>query len=159
MRIKIPPYKEFGEYLVYPDGRVFAKKRGKYLKPGMGKDKDKYLHVKIPKRLKIHRLVAMLFLPNPNNYPEVNHKDGNKLNNHWRNLQWCTKLENMQHSHSMGLHPKGEKAGRAKLKGLHVKVIREAIDNKFSNVSIAKYFKIDPSTICDIKRGKSWASL
>lgn len=50
------------------------------------------------KRLSIHRLVAEAFIPNPQNKPEVNHKDGNKINNKKQNLEWVTKSENAQHS-------------------------------------------------------------
>ena len=46
------------------------------------------------KQCRIHRLVAQAFLPNPNNLPEVNHKDENKLNNHVDNLEWCTHIYN-----------------------------------------------------------------
>ena len=61
----------------------------------------------------IHRLVAQTFIPNPNNLPQVNHKDGNKLNNNINNLEWCTNLYNQRHAWKNGLHKatwkKGEK--------------------------------------------------
>jgi hypothetical protein len=61
------------------------------------------------KNLKIHRLVAEAFIPNPDNLPQVNHKDGNKLNNSVDNLEWCTCQYNIQHSFANGLQtPSGE---------------------------------------------------
>lgn len=57
------------------------------------------------KFVSVHRLVAQAFIPNENNLPEVNHKDGNKLNNASENLEWCTRSQNMKHAYAAGLHP------------------------------------------------------
>lgn len=54
-------------------------------------------HYNKVKHLRVHRLVAQAFIPNPNKYPEVNHKDENKLNNRFDNLEWCTREENSRY--------------------------------------------------------------
>lgn len=55
------------------------------------------------KQIRIHRAVAENFIPNPNNYPAVNHIDGNKQNNRLDNLEWCTYKHNAEHAHKAGL--------------------------------------------------------
>lgn len=58
---------------------------------------------------KIHRLVALTYIPNPNNFPVVRHLDNNKHNNHVSNLDWCTHSTNVQQKHDDWLHPVTER--------------------------------------------------
>lgn len=91
----------------------------------LGKNHKGYLQVKLSKDsvLKcksIHRLVAEVFIPNPDNKPQVNHKDTNKENNCVNNLEWVTNLENMQHSWKMGLRNNIYKKGKEHYKSVIV---------------------------------------
>lgn len=61
-----------------------------------------YMNSKVYK-YQVHRLVGIAFVPNPNNYPVINHIDGNPLNNHESNLEWCTQSHNMKHAWDTGL--------------------------------------------------------
>lgn len=81
--------------------------KGKILKPSMDMYRN-YLRVQLSKKgkvvsIRIHRLVAQAFIPNPKNKPQVNHIDGNKLNNCVDNLEWVTIRENIQHAYDTGL--------------------------------------------------------
>lgn len=69
------------------------------------------------KQFKIHRLLALHFIDNPDSKPHINHIDGNKKNNSLSNLEWCTASENMQHAYDNGLKKKmyGRNNGASKL--------------------------------------------
>ena len=93
-------YKEIDDYpnyVVYDNGRIQNIKTGRFLQPqffGNGYLRVGLSHEGKQKQHLIHRLVAQAFLPNPNNLPVVNHKDGNPSNNNVSNLEWCTQEYN-----------------------------------------------------------------
>jgi hypothetical protein len=95
------------------------------------------------KTKRVHRLLAEQFISNPNNYSEINHKDGNKLNNNLSNLEWCTHQYNMRHASKNGLH------------GIKIKqILRNKTINIFNSMSDAsRRTNINISNISEVIRG------
>ena len=90
----------YPNYIITNDGRVYNSQRKLYLT--FSKNESGYMFTGLSdgkKRTSYsgHRLVALHFLDNPNNYPEVNHKDGDKSNNNIENLEWISSSDNMKH--------------------------------------------------------------
>lgn len=108
-----------------------------------------------PLTKRVHRLVAEHFVPNPENKPIVNHKDGNKRNANADNLKWCTYSENTKHSFKLGLQRKvfGNNNYITKIKDENVLEIKKLINIGKSNKEIAKIFGVNPSQISRIKTG------
>lgn len=91
----IPNYE--GLYSITEDGQVWSYRKKRFLKPydnGIGYQTVSLFKDKIGKQLLVHRLVAITYIPNPNNYPEVNHKDEKKWHNEVSNLEWCDHIYN-----------------------------------------------------------------
>jgi hypothetical protein len=110
----------------------------------------------------ISRLVAKHFIPNPDNKPCINHKDGVKANNHYSNLEWVTHSENNLHSHRIlgntsGDFPRGEDHPHAKLTWEIVREIRRTFNKeKITFVELAKKYGVDNTTISAVIKHKNW---
>lgn len=106
----------------------------------------------------VHRLVAAAFLPNPENMPEVNHKDLNKRNNVPSNLEWCTGIANMEHATKRGrFHGRTNPNARFKLQPEQVDDILDRLAQGAKGVDLAVEFNVSPSLIYMIRKGSAWA--
>lgn len=95
---------DWPKYEVSDTGRVRNRRRGTVRKPAIS---DGYAVVTFTRqgrkrRLRVHRLVAEAFIPNPHGKPQVNHRDGDRANNRVSNLEWCTASENHRHKFASG---------------------------------------------------------
>jgi hypothetical protein len=103
-----------------------------------------------------HRLVALAFLPNPKNKPEVNHKDGDKGNRRLSNLEWVTPEENRVHAMANGLYRRGESHQTSKLTRLQAEDIKYGDDRV---TDAARKHGVSPSTVCGIRNGQTWGHI
>lgn len=147
----------YGEqYQVSNTGAVRNKITGHILKPH--KDTKGYLRVSLSKgnvrvTVKVHRTVAIAFIENPNNLPQVNHKDGNKENNSVLNLEWVSNYENMQHAIKNGLTNHVDYAGRKKRPVIRIDGVGATV--RFNSLAEAsKECHISRSNLCNVLKGK-----
>lgn len=141
------------DYEITECGEVINKHTGRYVKPQ--KNGKGYYRVSIGGKLVfVHRLVAEKYIPNPENKSQVNHKDGDKTNNHVSNLEWVTNKENRNHALKNGLHTTGENCSWSKLTKEQVDFIRKNKD--VSSNELAKAFNVSARTIRDVRNYKSW---
>lgn len=92
-----------GRYAITKGGKVYSYSRDNFMKPY--KTNLGYLKVALDKKkYRVHRLVAITYLDNNLNLPEVNHKNGIRDDNRLDNLEWCTRLQNMQDAYKRGTH-------------------------------------------------------
>lgn len=147
---------EGSEYSVSNMGNIKTSK-GLVLKPRL--HRTGYYTVGIDKKTSvIHRAVGKAFVPNPNNYPDLNHLEGNKLNNEATNLEWCTRKQNIHHSYSLGLSTVGEKRYNSKLTEKEVLEIRALAGSK-NNREISEIYNVTHQTIWGIIHYRKWKHL
>ena len=150
------------KYLITIYGNVYSLKHKQFLKPYL--NHKHYLCVDIFYNNKryhttIHRIVALTFIKNPYNRPQVNHIDGCKNNNSVFNLEWATNYENMQHAilHDLTRHVRGEDVGTSVYTQEQIEYVCDLLEN--SNLSlrdISKETNVKYTTVKDINLRRSW---
>lgn len=131
----------YGEqYQVSNTGVVRNKITGHILKPQL--DNKGYLRVRMSLHdkkatAKVHRLVAVAFIPNPEDKPQVNHIDGDKRNNNVSNLEWATNGENQIHAYKIGLNRVTGNSGRKRVPVLKINMKTGKIEGDYSSMAEA----------------------
>jgi hypothetical protein len=153
-------------------GKIRVEKDGKILRPGdmclkevplqthkkTGRVYFNFTHRGITKSMLVNRAVALVYLPNPNKWPQVNHLDGNKANNHVDNLEWSTKSANEKHAFATGLKSnRGSANGNAKVTPDQVRMIRAAPADTLAD--LAHSLRITLKTVTDIREKRTWRHL
>lgn len=169
-----------------PEGMIEITKEGKVRNIITGKELKPYIarqsnsgyyrltlsYKGVRKTPLLHRLIALAFIPNPNNKEQVNHIDGNKSNNDLSNLEWVTNMENIRHAMKIGRHKPwiktqnrltaGHKAGvsRRKLSTEDIRTIRGMHRNGgYTQQQLANQFKIARSSISEILSGNYYSGI
>lgn len=152
------------------DHYINNKHNSKSLKKGRVLKKFKsfkgYLQTSLSKEAKrfntgIHRVVAIAFIPNPENKPQVNHINGIKTDNKVENLEWCTNKENQIHAVKTGLcNPNhGDKHHNSKLTNEDVKNARLLFKTGISNIELSKKYNISAVAMSNILKNKTYINI
>jgi hypothetical protein len=151
-----------GRYSATKDGKIYSNISNMYLKLKI-KVGYQYVNLTIPSingvkqhQYRVSRLIALTFLHNPKNLPQVNHKDGNKLNNKVENLEWCSPSENILHAYknSLNIQKRGEFHHLAKLSNKEIKEIKELLKLKVKQYKIAEKYNVNSAYISMINTNK-----
>ena len=144
----------YSTYEVTPDGYIISLKQGLVLRPFI--DRFGYCNYSLWRddgvrfTMRAHQLVAKVYLPNPHNHPQVNHKDGNKLNNHFSNLEWVSNLDNAHHAIEHGLMP------HAVLNESQVHQICQMLEQGHTQSNIARRLNLTRSSVSSVKNKRTW---
>lgn len=148
--------RDIGNYIVYPDGRIWSKWKKSFMKLAVSK-KQYIIGILDYKNVIIHRLIADLFLPNPLNLPEVDHINGNKQDNRVENLEWVSSGENQKRAYNTGLRTKmlGETNPASVITSQQAYEIKY-VHTKIGKRPLAKMYKCSAGVISSIRQGKTW---
>lgn len=150
----------YDNYTIDEKGNIFNKDKA-LLKPWNNRGYRQVSLYKngIRKSQNVHRLMALTYLPDYYEKPQVNHINGNKVDNRLENLEMCTHIENSVHAKESGLlrPARGEKAGSSKLTQKQVDEIRSKyVRIKYSSYKLSLEYNVSQQTISDIILNKIW---
>jgi len=150
------------KYSISNLGKVYSAKTGKEIKPAITNkgyyrvslyinEKENCLSPKIKRKQKfsVHRLVAVTFIPNPENKPQINHINGIKSDNRVENLEWCTGLENVRHADEHHLRFRQTYSDET----IH-NICKLLSTGEYTNRRIGELLNVDETFVSHIKRGK-----
>lgn len=146
-------------YTASDDGKIFGKDN---IELKQRFDEDGYPSVTLGKkggrrRVRVHRIICSLFVENNENKPEVNHIDGIKSNNNYKNLEWVTRREQIIHAFKIGLRVKEDTNNFRKfLSPQEVLEIRKLYENGIDVLELSNIFGRKPQAIKDVITRKTW---
>lgn len=155
---------QFPNYRISNFGNIYSEHKNIVMSPKIDRYGYKcvglYLPNHIVKHITVHRLVALAFIPNPMNKPQVNHINFNRQDNRVCNLEWVTSKENIHHTHNHGRNANivGQNNPMAKLNPIEVWNIKFAYEG-VSCYRLSKVLNIGDETIRRIRLGLSWANI
>lgn len=147
--------KDFPNYEVNTDGLVRNKKRQRILKPslnGFGYYQVGLYHGGKRKKLRINRLVALAFIPNPLGKPYVNHINGRTTDNDVSNLEWCTQKENVRHAIDTGLTP-------TKYNKAQIHEVCSLLQDKLTIKEVSAKTGVSIATVQKVRARKAWTHI
>lgn len=140
-------------------GIVINNKTGKTLKPSLDRFGYQRIHIRGKdgnrRGVFVHRLIAIAWIDNPEGKIWVNHKDGNKSNCHFDNLEWCTPQENTDHAWANGLMKNNIKARERLTKKTRNKAMLDLKNLGYTNYEIAEVFGCSQPNVSRILNSKA----
>lgn len=147
---KISNYGRIISYVIHKNGKLMGRPKDEN-----GYYRNCFISIYGKKLFLIHRLVAMAFIKNPDGKQQVNHKDGNKINNYYKNLEWATQTENMRHAFKNKLF-KDRSGENSKTAKLNWKIVKKIRNSSLSNSQLSIIYNVTPTAIQSVRTHKNW---